>query len=70
MERSLGRDLEPGERVHHLNGDRADNRPENLVLCPSQREHLRVWHPDIVAGKHLSRGTPPARRQDKVVGGE
>lgn len=36
MEKMIGRQIMKGETVHHKNGHRADNRPENLELWSSR----------------------------------
>lgn len=80
MERILGRSLRQDENVHHLNGVRHDNRPENLELWMTQQpigqrvSDLVAWAKEIL-NRYDSPGTPGQRcdggeRQNVICSGE
>ena len=39
--RKLGRNLRPGEVVHHKNRNKRDNRRKNLLVFKAQQDHYK-----------------------------
>lgn len=58
MEKILGRALRANENVHHVNGNRADNRPENLELWVKTQPCGQRAVDKVNAAIELLRGYP------------
>ena len=42
MEKHLGRFLKKNECIHHIDGDKANNKIDNLLLCKNVAEHTKI----------------------------
>lgn len=45
MEKSIGSYLKPKERVHHKDGNKTNNKIDNLKLYKSESHHQKYHHP-------------------------
>lgn len=55
VEKSIGRFLDPMEVVHHLDGDRSNNKLSNLLLVENKKEHIK-YHRNMYNGQTLMLG--------------
>ena len=53
MEEIIGRKLKTTEVIHHINGDKSDDRPENLYICSSRAEHTAIHFQTMEVIKQL-----------------
>jgi len=70
-EKELGRRLEKGEIIHHINGNKLDNRPENLQILTAKEHYKKHVVPILEARReaHISERLTPIieERASKVI---
>lgn len=67
---AMGKPLPASAVVHHVDGDKANNAPGNLVVCPSESYHRLLHrrqearaacgHPDWIRCRFCRRYSPPS----------
>lgn len=62
MERIIGGPLRAGEVVHHINGNRSDNRVSNLELHTSHSDHMKEHMTSEEARKRGAKGNETKRK--------
>lgn len=50
MEKKLGRELLSSEIVHHIDGDKLNNDPDNLIIT-NRSEHIDEHRKDLISGR-------------------
>lgn len=55
IEKHIGRLPNKGEVIHHINGNKKDNRMENLYLCNHKNHKNAHWSIDRLVGELLTR---------------
>jgi hypothetical protein len=52
-EKTLGRLISLPNLIHHINGIKDDDRPENLYLCADRREHSKIYKLNLKVESNL-----------------